>query len=260
MLLARHAHAFLALGEGGVHYIRSLGTPTYKLFELLYTTDVRRFAIRSHKRSVFSDQPPAVEKRLLYVGQLIERKGLLPFTTALKRWAAQNPDRRIELTFAGDGPLRARLQAGALPPNLRFNFLGNVAYGDLPEVYAKAEILAFPTLADTWGVVVNEALAAGLPVLGSTYSQAVKQLVVDGKNGWTFRADKPEEIFDTVDRCLNSPANILEAMRAEARRTAMELSPARVASTIQAAIEFCLNAPNRQSNIEDEVCVLASDK
>jgi hypothetical protein len=196
-----------------------------------------------------------MEKRLLYAGQLIERKGLLPFTTALKRWAAKNPDRRIELTFAGDGPLREMLEAAAPPANLRFEFLGNVSYEDLPEVYAKAGVLVFPTLADTWGVVVNEALAAGLPVLGSTYSQAVKQLVVDGKDGWTFRADQPEEMYAAIDRCLSTPADRLQAMRAEAQRTAMELTPVRVASMIQAAIESCLNSSNGQSSVEQEVCV-----
>ena len=57
----------------------------------------------------------------------------------------------------------------------------------MAEVYAKASLFAFPTLADEWGVVVNEAMAAGLPVLGSIYSQAVEELVEDGVSGWVFR-------------------------------------------------------------------------
>ena len=54
----------------------------------------------------------------------------------------------------------------------------------------KVGVLVFPTLADEWGLVVNEALAAGVPVLGSLYSQAVEELVRDGENGWTFRPDR----------------------------------------------------------------------
>lgn len=248
-LLVRHAHGFLALADGGVRYIESLGVARSKIFELLYTTDVSRFAAISHQPSVVRNQ-----KRLLFVGQLIERKGLLPFTASLKRWAEKYPDQQVELIFAGDGPLQEVLQAETLPSNLRFKFLGNVSYRDLPRVYAEAGVLVFPTLADTWGVVVNEALAAGLPVLGSTHSQAVQKLVIDGKNGWTFRAGSSDETDQALHRCLTSTAETILAMRSAVRAAALELTPARVAQMIQTAIDFCLTAPNRQSAVEREIC------
>lgn len=246
--LVRHAHAFLALGDGGMCYIESLGATRRKIFELLYTTDVSRFtAVR--------DQQSAVEKRLLFVGQLIERKGLLSFTAALKKWAETHPDQRVELVFAGGGPLREALRAQAVPPNLRFEFLGDVSYVDLPRVYANAGVLVFPTLADTWGVVVNEAMAAGLPVLGSTYSQAVQKLITDGQNGWTFRADRPDETYQAIDRCLTTSIETLEVMRSAARCAALKLTPDRVANMIHTAVEFCLKSPNLESEVEQEICV-----
>lgn len=244
-LLARQADGFLALGEDGMCYMRSLGAPDQKLFKLLYTTDVSRFRAASAERRN--------ERQLLYVGQLIERKGLLPFTAALKRWAEENPEQEINLTFAGDGPLRQKLQAEAGPRNLRFEFLGSTSYRDLPQVYAKAGVLVFPTLADTWGVVVNEAMASGLPVLGSIHSQAVRELVVDGKNGWTFRADCPEEMYQAIDRCLRSSVQTLQAFGVEACRTAMELPPTRIADMIHTAIESCF-AVGPQATVEQEVC------
>jgi glycosyltransferase involved in cell wall biosynthesis len=232
--LVKHAHGFLALGNGGVRYIESLGAAPQKIFKLLYTTGITRFA------AVGSDRPSTVESRLLFVGQLIERKGLLPFTAALKRWAERNPTQLIELVFAGSGPLLETLRAQAVPANLRFEFLGDVSYRDLPRVYANAGVLVFPTLADTWGVVVNEAMAAGLPVLGSLHSQAVQELVVDGLSGWTFRADKPEEMYQAIHRCLCTPTETIQAMASDARRAALELTPGRAATMIQAAIEFCM--------------------
>jgi glycosyltransferase involved in cell wall biosynthesis len=252
-MLVRHAHGFLALGRGGMRYIESLGAAPQKIFELLYTTDVSRFAA-SGQPSALSDQPSGSEKRLLYVGQLIERKGLLQFTAALKQWAARNPNQEIELVFAGSGPLREMLQTQAVPPNLRLEFLGDVPYGDLPGVYATSGVLVFPTLADTWGVVVNEGLAAGLPVLGSIHSQAVQHLVADGRNGWTFRPDSFEETYQVIHRCLTSPAETLQAMRSAARHAGLELTPDRVANMIQAAIESCLNSPNRQFAGEQKIC------
>ena len=231
-ILARNCDGFLALGDAGVAYVQSLGAPSERIFKLLYTTDVSRFSAGVPEREN--------ERRLVYVGQLIERKGLLQFTAALGKWAEQHPERDVELVFAGDGPLRETLQTSPVPPNLRLQFLGNVSYQDLPRVYAQAGVLAFPTLADTWGVVVNEALAAGLPVLGSVHSQAVKELVTHGKNGWTFSAGKSEEMDAAIHECLTTPLSTLQTMRENARKTAMELPPACVAGMIQTAIESCL--------------------
>lgn len=253
--LIRHAHAFLALGAGGMRYIEYFGPAPGKIFELLYTTDVSRFAAASGERSAISHQRPAIHKRLLYVGQLIERKGLLQFTAVLKEWAARNPDENIKLLFAGNGPLLGILQAQAMPHNLHFEFLGDVSYQDLPRVYASAGVLVFPTLADTWGVVVNEALAAGLPVLGSTYSQAVQTLVTDGRNGWTFRADNPDEMYRAIDRCLTSSVATLQVMRDAAQRAALELTPDRVANMIHTAIEFCLQSSKQQPAVEQRMCL-----
>ncbi len=73
--------------------------------------------------------------------------------------------------------------------NVKLEFLGVFQYDDLPEIYGSAEVFVLPTLADTWAVVVNEALLAGLPVLGSIYAQAVEELIQEGGTGWNFRPD-----------------------------------------------------------------------
>lgn len=243
-ILARHCDGFLALGDAGVEYVHSLGAPSERIFKLLYTTDVSRFGAYGAERES--------QRRLLYVGQLIERKGLLQFTAALGKWAEEHPDRNVELVFAGDGPLRERLQSSPVPSNLRLQFLGNVSYHDLPRVYAQAGVLALPTLADTWGVVVNEAMAAGLPVLGSVHSQAVKELVTHGKDGWTFSAGNPDEMDGAINECLTTPLPVLRQMRQKARQTAMKLPPACVAGMIQAAIESCL-----ENSAEAQICKAA---
>src|SRR5207249_4625429 len=99
-------------------------------------------------------------------------------------------------------------------------------------------ILAFPTLADEWGIVVNEALASGLPVLGRVYSQAVEELVRDGKNGWTFRPDRSDELFAALDRALTAPKTRLDEMRAEARRSVEHLTAEFVGQRIVDAIRL----------------------
>lgn len=222
----QYVDGFVVLGESGARYIASLGVEARKIFRVPYTTDVRRFAECALKRR--EDQA----YRLLYVGQLIERKGLLQFVRALSQWAAAHPNRDLEFVLAGTGPFQRALEMESVASNLKLTFRGNVSYADLPKLYATAGLFAFPTLADTWGVVINEALASGLPVLGSVYSQAVEELVESGRNGWLFRSDDFGEMYQAIDEALNTPIAILNEMREQARSEALKLTPARVADLI----------------------------
>ncbi len=232
--IAKQAHGFLALGTNGARYVEHLGVDRKRIFKLLYATDVRRFEAAKPERGA------EAAKRLLYVGQIIERKGLTHFLAALSRWAGNHAEERVELLIAGDGRLRPALEAMKLPDNLRCSFLGNVTYEELSSVYAEAGIFVFPTLADTWGVVINEAMAAGLPVLGSVYSQAVQEMVADGVSGWTFHPDRVEEMYGATDRAMSSSGAKLDQMRGRARDRALELTPEHVADLIEAAIRACL--------------------
>jgi glycosyltransferase involved in cell wall biosynthesis len=228
--LQKNVDGFVVPGESGARYLRRVGTHDRKIFRVPYTTDVDRFAANPFARREDN------ARSLLYVGQLIERKGLLPFISLLSKWATANPDRIIRFVLAGDGPLRNQLECASVPPNLKLAFLGNVGYRDLPKLYAQAGIFVFPTLADTWGVVVNEALASGLPVLGSVRSQAVEELIEGGRNGWLFQPDKAEQMYNAIDRSLNTSVTVLNTMRRHARATAMQLSPDYVANRIDAVV------------------------
>ena len=63
---------------------------------------------------------------------------------------------------------------------------------------------------DEWGVVVNEAMSAGLPVMGSIYSQAAVELVSDGANGWLFDPRSEQNVYATLDRALSTPTEELQ--------------------------------------------------
>jgi len=231
--------AVLVNGESGARYIRRFGVHEGRVFRVPQTTAIPAFC------SVPLERDPSLADRLLYVGRLIELKGLAPFLKVLCRWAERHPERNLEFWAVGDGPLRGTLEQLAYPPNLSTRFWGHVAYQDLPQVYAQGSILVFPTLADEWGLVVNEAMAAGLLVLGSLYSQAVEELVREGENGWLFRPDSSEEAYAALDRALNTSPALLQEMRANARRTAQTISLDVVADRILRAIEWCVEHPVR---------------
>jgi glycosyltransferase involved in cell wall biosynthesis len=230
--LLRACDAVSANGVSGMNYLLGLGVPREKIFFLPYHA-----AIAAHLRLALKREP-AVARRFLYVGQLIARKGLAPFLTVLSGWLSKHPGEECEFWIAGDGPLRGELEKFPAPPQLRLRFLGSVAYEKLSELYAQGGIYVFPTLADEWGVVVNEAMAAGLPVLGSIYSQAVEELVKEGLTGWTFRPDFPEEIYKALDRAMTTKQEQLDRMRSASRERIRLLAPECGAGCFLKAINF----------------------
>jgi glycosyltransferase involved in cell wall biosynthesis len=228
--LLRQADAILVNGESGARYIKRLGVPDARIFRVPYSTDTALFqgVDRPNTRSQI--------RRLLYAGQLVGRKGLLPFIGHLSAWLARNPARHLQLRVVGDGPLRPQIQSAPRPANLELDVVGAIAYEALPALYAHADCLVLPTLADTWGLVVNEALAAGLPVLGSIRSQAVEQLIQHGRNGWVFAPDKPEELVAALDSALNASPDQLERMRLCAQQSVAGITPDFVAQKTEDAI------------------------
>jgi hypothetical protein len=119
------------------------------------------------------------------------------------------------------------------------SLLGAVDYDGLSRIYGDCGIFVLPTLADEWGIVVNEAMAAGLPVLGSIQAQAVEELVEDGHNGWRFDADSADSALAALSRALATTPEALEAMREAAQRTVAAITPDAMARRMRAACDLC---------------------
>jgi len=228
--LLRPADAILVNGASGERYVASLGVPPARIVRAPYSTDMTAFAQLPLTRD------PAAARRLLYVGQLVESKGLEALLRALADWSVRHPDEERELWLLGDGPLRSTLANFPVGRRIILRFFGNVPYADLSAFYAQCGILVFPTLSDTWGLVVNEALASGLPVFGSCYSQAVQELVRDRENGWTYHPDCREESDSQLEGMLSADALHLMSMRSAARRSIAHLTPQFAASRFLEAI------------------------
>jgi glycosyltransferase involved in cell wall biosynthesis len=235
-VLLSSADAVVVNGESGARYVERFGVSSERVFRVPPASDVDSFQPPPEIRS----EP--IRRRLLYSGQLIERKGLIPFVSHVANWASSHSDRQVAFWIAGDGPLRGALAAFSGPPNLSVKLLGHVPYDRLPEIYSRSGLLAFPTLADEWGMVVGEAMASALPVLGSVYSNAVEELVVDGKTGWTFRPDQPSDVKAALHRALAAPSAELDRMGQAARQRVAAMTPAAMAGQMIAAIEYAYSA------------------
>ena len=153
-------------------------------------------------------------RQVVHVGDLEPEAGVADFLLCVTAWAERNPQRRVGLRWCGEGCLRGVLEAQPLPPNVQQSFPGRAAREDLAAVFADCDLLALPALADPWDDVVLEALAAQLPVLGSTQSRTVGDLVSHGVTGWVFNPFESGAMARAVEQALNAAPDELDRMRA----------------------------------------------
>jgi glycosyltransferase involved in cell wall biosynthesis len=131
---------------------------------------------------------------ILFVGRLVPEKGVFDL---LEAYANLESGLRSEvgLVFAGDGVSREKLSqlAKRISPGT-ISFPGFAQREDLAGLYALAETLVLPTHSDPWGLVVNEAMACGLPVIVSSVAGCSADLVEDGWNGYVVPARDSEKL------------------------------------------------------------------
>ncbi|HTQ40764.1 MAG TPA: glycosyltransferase family 4 protein [Pirellulales bacterium] len=145
--------------------------------------------------------------RFLYCGQLIERKGvdlLLDAYLKLSRGCSSTT-----LTFVGEGPLRDELSR-RVPGDLqeRIHFAGFQPVNQLPKWFANSDVLVLPSRHDGWGVVVNQAIAAGLAVVCSDAVGAAKDLVEDGQSGLIFPAGDGSALANCMAQLASDPEKV----------------------------------------------------
>jgi glycosyltransferase involved in cell wall biosynthesis len=111
------------------------------------------------------------------------------------------------LVILGDGPLRGAIEAAVRRHGLgaAVTLPGFVQYNDLPTYYGLAKAFILPSLVEQWGLVVNEAMASGLPTIVSNVS-GVSELVEDGRNGCTFEAANRGELSSKIFEVSSQPA------------------------------------------------------
>ena len=222
--LMSYVDAVFVNGKGGTAYLRSLGFrgPMYFV----------PYAIESAPFRTDSYDPQPNVFRLLYTGQLIPRKGLPEFCSILSRWCQDHPGTTISLTLVGEGPDREAILATPHPASLTVEVFNRVDQDALRGYYEDADVFAFPTLGDEWGVVVNEALIAGRPILGSIHSQAVSELVTEGSNGWIWDPDQPGSLYQALTRVFSSTPDKLKLFSANAKASVVRVSPPVVSATV----------------------------
>jgi glycosyltransferase involved in cell wall biosynthesis len=179
--ISRWTHRWISYGQSSTEYLLSLGIHRDRVLQIQNAVDEHRFTQNVEPR--FQIQPRPV---LLYVGQLIARKGVDLLLNAAA--TLQKQGREFSLLLVGSGPDKQILEQRSKDLQLNHvHFRTSVPPDQMPSVYRCGDALVFPTLEDPWGLVVNEAMLSGLPVLCSRYAGCAEELL------------GPENSFDPED-------------------------------------------------------------
>ncbi|NBV86086.1 MAG: glycosyltransferase [Verrucomicrobia bacterium] len=225
MLRAFDAHLYV--GQRNFAYLRHYGVPKDRLFFSPHFVDNQWWAANAERSRKMEDgrspqpqhaggwatatpskigglQPPnshlptaISEKRtaFLFAGKFIPKKRVMDLLEA----AALVPEAKVVLV--GDGPLRGQLEARAQKPDLkgRVEFVGFKNQQELPAYLAGTDCLVLPSDGtETWGLIVNEAMACGTPAIVSTACGCEPDLIVKGETGYSFPLGDTHELAECM--------------------------------------------------------------
>lgn len=175
VIFFRFSSAFIGASNRSLELFRSYGIDRKAIFKSCLCVN----------NSLF--QTPADISRefdILFVGQMIDRKMPLFFAEVAEILVKTRGS--CKALILGSGPLLKELESRLIRSAVEYKILGFIQPNELPQYYAKAKLFLFPTEWDPWGVVANEACAAGLPVLTTSQAGVAGELVLDGQNGFVI--------------------------------------------------------------------------
>lgn len=188
---------------------------------------------------------PSLQRPIfLFVGHIIPRKGLptlLKACAILQKRGYEN----YTLVAVGDGEQKEELEAFALEHNLsdRIQWAGRISYDKIGSYFRGADVFAFPTHEDTWGVVTLEAMLLGKPILCSK-GAGTSELVINGENGYVFAPDAPEELADLMQKFLDNP-DLIAKMGEQSKQIMAQYTPVAAAKCLAEVTELVMGASDK---------------
>jgi len=182
-------------------------------------------------RYVTRARPASNIRRFTYVGRLSIEKGINDLLEAFARVHAKAGDVRLELV--GAGPLRTELMARVSELKLEHvvSFLGAKSISEIGELFIESTALVLPSHSEPWGLVVNEALSYGCPVVVSNVCGCVPDLVIDGVTGYSFEVGDIEALSRAMLAMIELAADRV-AVAKQCLEVISDFTPNRAASQI----------------------------
>jgi 1,2-diacylglycerol 3-alpha-glucosyltransferase len=236
-------------GERHVEYLVELGMPRDRIFIGYDVVDNAYFARRA--RDIRNANPPRAddirkkyglpENYLLASARFIEKKNLPTLIRAYGKYRHRaQANAPWDLVLLGEGPLRETLNAQLSTLNLQHHvhLPGFKQYDELPVYYALAKAFVHASTNEQWGLVVNEAVASGLPVIVSNRCGCVPELVAD--NGFTFDPLNEDELTARLIEMASLSREDLEHFGDASCRIAAPFAPDRFGEGLEQAVSVAM--------------------
>ncbi|HLG14348.1 MAG TPA: glycosyltransferase family 4 protein [Blastocatellia bacterium] len=268
-LLLPRCSAHLYVGHRNRAYLERFGVPQAKLFFCPHSVDNAYFQSGA-ERARLDRTCQRLRRSLgigpndfvaLFVGKLIEKKRAADFIRACGSVEATISCSRLHGVLVGDGPLRGQLEELARPWVSRIHFTGFRNQSELPTWYASADALVVCSDSEeTWGLVVNEAMACGVPAVVSEAVGCSPDLIEAGRTGYTY----PLGDIKAMAACLTSLDRAVQLDSAELRRGLSEkmavYSFDRATQGLEAALETVCRRRQARNRLRDAAATSAAQQ
>lgn len=228
-LVFKTSNAFIGASKNSLLLYKSYGIDEKKLFKSHLCIDNKRF----HNSISFKDR----EYDLMFSGQFTERK--LPFLFADTAQKVSKRIKNLKVLILGDGPLKEEFFSKLQEYNINYHYAGFVSQEELPKFYSNSKLFLFTTRLDPWGVVVNEALASGTPVITTKYAGVVNDLLIDKLNGSVLEIDSDQWSKHVIE--ILSNINLWQVLSLNAKESVKEFNFDNAAKGIIEASEYAYN-------------------
>jgi glycosyltransferase involved in cell wall biosynthesis len=202
-LLISRASAYVAYGSKAKEYLVKMGAPAEKIFIAINTIDTKFFNDETSK--IKSLLRKTEQTHFIYIGYLVPRKNVNKLIEVIELVAQSRND--FVLDILGDGSERDDLEKMTARKRLSevIKFHGFIQKANLPEFLASSACFLFQTDFDVWGLVVNEAMASGVPVLSSINAGATYDLIINGKTGFIVDYNNKKDVVQKINTILDNP-------------------------------------------------------
>lgn len=196
-------------GQRAKEYILSYGVKDEKISfrtQAAYLPDdYNASAILEKRQNIIKSYNNMI--RILYVGRLSKEKNIEDAIMAVK--TLKDKGQNIDFKIVGGGPLKEELEklVSSLNANSCIHFIGSKSGKELYDEYLNASMLILPSSSEPWGLVVNEALAYGCPVIVSDRCGCVPELVKDGITGYSYKCGYVDELSNKILELINDIKN-----------------------------------------------------
>lgn len=203
--IIRQFDGYFNFGTRSAEYLLTLGAKPAQLLVNRNCVDNKRL------KEVFDEEKavmkPAERRNFIFVGRLIPFKNLPNFMDALEM-ANQAVTQPWGFMILGEGEQQALLLEKSSSLSYPVTFHKGVAWDDVPRYLAHADVLVLPSSSEPWGLVVNEAMACGMPVAVSKKCGCAIDLVKEGENGFTFDPQDVYEIKDILVKIMDANTDL----------------------------------------------------